>query len=147
MNHYETMLVTSATLDEEASAALIGKFKTLIEKNGNIESVEDWGKRRLAYPINKQTDGVYTLINFTSDQDFPAELDRRYKITDGVIRSLIIAKTDEQLAAEAKAKDAKAAQAKAAAERAAHAAEQAKAAAEAQEQAAEAAPATEQEAE
>ena len=64
MAKYETMLVTTATLDEEATAALVGKFKSLIEANGTIDSVEDWGKRRLAYPINKENEGVYTLINF-----------------------------------------------------------------------------------
>jgi len=88
MAKYETMLVTTATLDEEATAALVGKFKSLIEANGTIDSVEDWGKRRLAYPINKENEGVYTLINFT------AELDRVYKITDGVLRSMIVAKEE-----------------------------------------------------
>lgn len=60
MAKYETMLVTTATLDEEATAALVGKFKSLIEANGTIDSVEDWGKRRLAYPINKENEGIYT---------------------------------------------------------------------------------------
>lgn len=101
MAKYETMLVTTATLDEEATAALVGKFKSLIEANGTIDSVEDWGKRRLAYPINKENDGIYTLINFTSEPDFPAELDRVYKITDGVLRSMIVAK-EEVEATEAK---------------------------------------------
>ena len=96
MAKYETMLITTATIDEEASAALIGKFKSLIEANGTIDSVDDWGKRRLAYPINDETDGVYTLINFTSDVSFPAELDRVYKITDGVLRSMIIAKEEAE---------------------------------------------------
>ena len=91
MAKYETMLVTTATLDEEATAALVGKFKSLIEANGTIDSVEDWGKRRLAYPINKENEGVYTLINFTSEAD---ELDRVYKITDGVLRSMIVAKEE-----------------------------------------------------
>lgn len=91
MAKYETMLVTSAALDEEASAALIGKFKTLIETNGTIDSVDDWGKKRLAYPINDENEGVYTVIKFTSNPDFPAELDRIYKITDGVLRNIIIA--------------------------------------------------------
>lgn len=58
MAKYETMLVTSSALDEEASAALIGKFKSLIEANGTIDSVDDWGKRRLAYPIEDETEGV-----------------------------------------------------------------------------------------
>ena len=91
MAKYETMMVTTANLDEEASNALINKFKNLIAANGTIDSVEDWGKRRLAYPINKENEGVYTLINFTSEADFPAELDRVYKITDGVLRSMIVA--------------------------------------------------------
>ncbi len=92
MPKYETMLITSATLDEEATAALVGKFKDLIAKNGTIDAVDEWGKRRLAYPIGKEPDGVYTLVHFESGPDFPAELDRVYKITDGVLRSLIVAK-------------------------------------------------------
>jgi small subunit ribosomal protein S6 len=91
MAKYETMLITSAALDEEATTALVGKFKSLIEANGTIDSVDEWGKRRLAYPINDEAEGVYTVINFTSNPDFPAELDRVYKITDGVLRTLIIA--------------------------------------------------------
>ena len=83
MAKYETMLITSAALDEEASSALIGKFKSLIEANGTIDSIDEWGKRRLAYPINDEEEGVYT--------SFPAELDRVYKITEGVMRSLIVA--------------------------------------------------------
>lgn len=94
MAKYETMLVTSPTLDEEASAALIGKFKSLIEANGTIDSVDDWGKRRLAYPIEDQTEGVYTLVRFESKPEFPAELDRIYKITDGIMRSIIVCLDD-----------------------------------------------------
>ena len=94
MAKYETMLVTSAALDEEASTALVGKFKTLIEAHGTIDSVDEWGKRRLAYPINKQEEGVYTLITFTCTPEFPAELDRVYKITDGVLRTIIVAEAE-----------------------------------------------------
>ena len=74
-----------------ATAALVGKFKSLIEANGTIDSIDEWGKRRLAYPINDEEEGVYTVIDFTSEPSFPAELDRVYKITEGVMRSLIIA--------------------------------------------------------
>ena len=88
------MLITTATLDDEATAALVGKFKSLIEANGTIDSIDEWGKRRLAYPINDENEGIYTVINFTSEPDFPAELDRVYKITEGVMRSLIVAKED-----------------------------------------------------
>ena len=94
MAKYETMLITTATLDDEATAALVGKFKSLIEANGTIDSIDEWGKRRLAYPINDENEGVYTVINFTREPDFPAELDRVYKITEGVMRSLIVAKED-----------------------------------------------------
>lgn len=130
MPMYETMLVTSATLDEEATTAVVGKFKSLIEANGTIDAVDEWGKRRLAYPINKEEDGVYTLIHFTSEADFPAELDRVYKITDGVLRTLIIVKDEVMEAARIanveKAAAAKEAAAKAAAERAAAAEAKAK---------------------
>ena len=91
MAKYETMLVTSAALDEEASTALVDKFKSLIEANGTIDSVDEWGKRRLAYPINDEVEGVYTVIQFTSEPSFPAELERIYKITDGVLRFLTTA--------------------------------------------------------
>ena len=94
MAKYETMLVTSAALDEEASTALVGKFKSLIEANGTIDSVDDWGKRRLAYPINDEEEGIYTVIKFTSEPTFPAELDRVYKITDGVMRTMIVAEAE-----------------------------------------------------
>ena len=94
MAKYETMLVTSGNLDEEATTALVGKFKSLIEANGTIDSVDEWGKRRLAYPINKEEEGVYTVINFTSEPEFPAELDRIYKITDGVLRTMIVAEAE-----------------------------------------------------
>ncbi|HEX3039109.1 MAG TPA: 30S ribosomal protein S6 [Caproiciproducens sp.] len=91
-NSYETVFILSSTLGDDGIAAMVQKFKTLIETNGTIDSVDEWGKRRLAYPINKQEDGYYTLISFTSAPEFTAELDRIYKITDGVLRSLIIKK-------------------------------------------------------
>ena len=90
---YETVMVFSCK-NEEAIPALVEKFKSLIAENGTIDSVEEWGKRRLAYPINYETEGYYVLVNFTSAPSFPAELDRIYNITDGVIRSLIVAKAE-----------------------------------------------------
>lgn len=89
---YETVMILSTKGGEEATTALVEKFQTLISQNGTIESVDDWGKRRLAYEIDDQNEGYYVLINFISDPQFPAELDRLYKITDGVMRSIIIAK-------------------------------------------------------
>lgn len=91
-NSYETVFILSTTLGEDGITAMVQKFKDLIEANGTIDSVDEWGKRRLAYPIMKQEEGYYTLVNFTSAPEFTAELDRIYKITDGVLRSLIIKK-------------------------------------------------------
>ena len=91
-NSYETMLVFSVANGDENVAALVEKFKALIEANGTIESVDEWGKRKLAYPINYETEGYYMLVNFTCEPEFPAELDRIVKITEGVIRSLTIKK-------------------------------------------------------
>ena len=68
------------------------KFQSLIEQNAEIGEIDEWGKRRLAYPINDENDGHYVLYNFVSGSEFPAELDRVSKITDGVLRSLIVRK-------------------------------------------------------
>ncbi len=91
---YETIFIVDCSFGEEKVTELVEKFKSLIEANGTVESVEDWGKKALAYPINDLTEGYYTLINFESKSDFPAELDRIYKITEGIMRSLIIAKDE-----------------------------------------------------
>ena len=88
---YETLFIVDLTLGEEGVQAIVEKFKTLIEQNGEISNVAEWGKRRLAYPINDMTEGYYALMTFERKPDFPAELDRVYKITDGFMRSLIIA--------------------------------------------------------
>lgn len=92
--NYETVMIISMKQGEEGIAAIIEKFKTLIEKNATLQNVDEWGKRRLAYLINKESEGYYVLINFESEAEFPAELDRIYKITDGVMRSLIIKKDE-----------------------------------------------------
>ena len=90
INSYEAVIVISLKLGEEAVAGTVKKFQNLIEKHAEVESVDEWGKRRLAYPINKETDAYYVLFNFKSEAEFPAELDRVTKITDGVLRSMII---------------------------------------------------------
>ncbi len=89
---YEAILVFNTKLGEEGVKALVAKFTELIEKNGTIELMNEWGKRKLAYAIDDETEGYYVLYNFTSKTDFPAELDRVLKITDGVLRSLITVK-------------------------------------------------------
>jgi len=91
-NNYETMLVFSVANGEESAQELLAKFKDLIEKNGELESIDEWGKRRLAYPINDETEGYYAIYNYKSGPDFPAELERIVKITDGALRSLVVRK-------------------------------------------------------
>ena len=91
-NKYETMVVYSVANGEEATQALVEKFKAMIEAEGTLESIDEWGKRKLAYPINDELEGYYAIYNYTAEPDFPAEIDRVFKITDGVLRSLIIAK-------------------------------------------------------
>lgn len=93
---YETVFIVNPKLEEAATTAVIERFKTLIEENSTEMELDDWGgKRRLAYPIQDETEGHYTLIRFTSSPAFPAELDRIYKITDGIMRSLIVCLDDE----------------------------------------------------
>lgn len=87
--NYELMYIIDPDKGEEDTKALVEKFKALIEANGTLGSLEEMGKRRLAYPINDKPDGFYVLVKFTSGPEFPAELDRVLKITDGVMRSLI----------------------------------------------------------
>ena len=91
-NNYESMLVFSVANGEEAVNAMVEKFKTLIETHGTIDSVDVWGNRKLAYPINYETEGYYVLVNYSSEPDFPAELDRIVNITEGVLRSLTVKK-------------------------------------------------------
>ena len=95
LNSYETIFIIDATLDEETVASVKEKFTSLISKNGTLENVDEWGKRRLAYEIKDRTEGFYVLVDFKADADFPKELDRQYKITDGILRTIIIRK-DEQ---------------------------------------------------
>lgn len=91
-NSYETVMLISNTLGDEGIAAMVERFKDIIEQNATIDSIDEWGKRRLAYPINDESEGYYVLVEFTSDPAFPAELDRLYKITDGILRTLIVKK-------------------------------------------------------
>ena len=86
---YELMVVISISKGEEAVQDIWSKFKALIEKNAELGEVDEWGKRKLAYPINYETDAYYIVAKFTSAPEFPAELDRVMNITGGVLRSMI----------------------------------------------------------
>ena len=86
MNKYETIFIINSNLEESAIKGVIEKFSNLINTNGKVESVDEWGKKKLAYPMKKQTEGYYVLINFEADPSEIAELERIYRITDEVIK-------------------------------------------------------------
>ena len=92
VNAYETLFIVNAELGEEEIKSVIEKFTTLISANGTITETAEWGKRRLAYPINDMNDGYYVLVNFSAPPAFVQELERIYNITDGIMRSLVIRK-------------------------------------------------------
>lgn len=92
---YETVFALSVKTyaDEEALTGAVEKFKKLMTDNGAvIDKVDVWGKRRMAYAVNYETEAYYVLVEFTSDVNFPAELERNYRITEGVLRSLVVRK-------------------------------------------------------
>ena len=90
--NYEAVYILDPSLNEEQIAALVEKFKKVVEANGTVSEVAEWGKRRLAYPIDDLMEGYYVLMTFTAVPAIPAELDRIFRITDGVMRSMIICK-------------------------------------------------------
>ena len=97
MAKYESVAVFSVKEGEEKAKALVEKFRAMIEANRTDaaeEWVDEWGVRKLAYPINYETDGYYVLYTFEANVDFPAELDRVYDITDGVLRWLTTARPE-----------------------------------------------------
>lgn len=92
INKYETIFVLDVNMGDEALEATTEKFRELIAANGEVESVDVWGKRRLAYPIDYKTEGYYVLVNFSSKPEFPKELERVYGITEGVLREIVVKK-------------------------------------------------------
>ena len=90
--NYEVVYIIDPAQGEEAVAATVAKFQTLAEQNATDVVVDEWGKRRLAYAIDYKTEGYYVLMTFTSEPSFPRELDRKLRIADGVMRSLIVCK-------------------------------------------------------
>ncbi len=90
INSYETLFITDVTAGEEATKATVTKFTDIIAKNAEIVEVTEWGKRRLAYPINDMPEGYYTIVTFKSEPAFPAELDRLYNIDESIMRSLVL---------------------------------------------------------
>ena len=93
--NYEAVMVVTMKKGEEAVETVVERFKALIEQNAALKNVDEWGKRKLAYLINKESEGYYVLFDFESEAAFPAELDRKFRINEDVIRSMIIKKEDE----------------------------------------------------
>lgn len=87
---YETMFVVDLQQGEDAMKATVEKFTSLIAQNGEIVELNEWGKRRFAYPINDLNEGYYVLVKFNAPAEFPAELERIFNITEGIMRSIVI---------------------------------------------------------
>ena len=92
MNNYESIIIINSNLEEATIKATIEKVTDLVAKHGKVESTEEWGKKRLAYPIKKQSEGYYVLVNFSSNPDFIDELERVYNITDEIIKHIVVKK-------------------------------------------------------
>jgi len=90
--NYEAVYILNPELNEEQIAALVERFKGVVEANGTVSEIDEWGKRRLAYPINDLMEGYYVLMTFTAAAAVPAELDRLFRINDNVMRSMIVCK-------------------------------------------------------
>lgn len=94
MNNYEVMFIIEAALEADKKEAAIEMVKEIISAGGEVGKVNVWGNRKLAYPIQKKNDGYYAVIEFTGKTDLPKELDRRLKISDSIIRHIIINKDE-----------------------------------------------------
>ncbi len=91
MNKYEVMYVITPELEEEANRAVIDKFAGIITANGGvIENTDEWGKKKLAYPIDYKTEGYYVLVNFESAPEFPKELERNFKNDENIMRYMVV---------------------------------------------------------
>ena len=103
LNSYETLFVVDARLSEEEIKATVEKYTTLIADNGTIEEVNEWGKRKLAYPINDLTEGYFVCVTFKSATDFPAELKRVFGISDTILRAMVTVASEKKAAPVAEA--------------------------------------------
>lgn len=95
MNKYEVMIIINSALEDEKKEAVVEMAKEVISTNGEVEDVDVWGNKKLAYPIQKKNEGHYVVITFKADKDLPKELDRRLRISDDVLRSLIVNKEEK----------------------------------------------------
>ena len=96
MNSYELLYIIKPTVEEEARAALIARFADIVKNdNGKVENIDEWGMRKLAYAIDYISEGYYVLMNFKANPDLPAELERNLKISEDVMRFMVVKKEQE----------------------------------------------------
>ena len=95
MNRYETVFIINPNVEEAGVKELIEKFSNIINNDGKVEEVQEMGKRKLAYEIKKNSEGIYVLINFEANPDLIKELERNYRITDAVIKFIVVRKDEE----------------------------------------------------
>ena len=89
-SNYEAVYILNPDLNEEQIAALVERFKSVVEANGTVTEIDEWGKRRLAYPINYKTEGYYVLVNYTAEASVPKEIERNLQISDSILRYLTV---------------------------------------------------------
>lgn len=94
MNNYEAVLIFKADMQDTDRSDLLERFKAVIAENGEVSDVDDWGKRRLAYEINDLKEGYYYIVNFKSEPDHIREFERRLRLSDFIIRYMVIRKED-----------------------------------------------------
>jgi small subunit ribosomal protein S6 len=92
ISNYETVFIVAADIGDDNIKAAVDKFTDLIAANGTIIEKDEWGRKRLAYPINFKEEGYYVLVNFSSAPSFPLELERVFNITDSILRSFTLKK-------------------------------------------------------
>ena len=105
LNSYESLFIVDLSNGEEAAKATVNKFTTLIADNGEIVDIADWGKRRLAYPINDMNEGYYTVVTFKAEASFPSELERLFNIDESIMRSIVLRLEYEAVAKPAAAEE------------------------------------------
>lgn len=95
MKKYEILFIVDSALEDERKEAAVEMVKETISTDGEVEKVDVWGNKRLAYPINKKNEGYYVLINFKASKDLPTELNRKLRISDSILRYLIVDKEEK----------------------------------------------------
>ncbi len=90
MNKYELLFILNPDIEEETRVSYVDRIKNIIQHNGEIRTIDEWGTRKLAYEINEKNEGYYVKINFTAGKEIPEELTRVFGITEDVLRYLIV---------------------------------------------------------